>query len=175
MKMRGAFEKAPLHPENFYSRNKIRTFIPANIKTAIKHRQPPLKRWLAPKTLKGKKRWLNTIVFCRFTANSVYERPPPTSDYGLTYGARCANDHRPPSKETSKSGTVGFADGVRAPQSRLRDEKRSEHLMRKSRFSKTPSETAEPFFFFLFPSGFSCFFFCERRNKRNETKKHRRK
>ena len=42
--------------------------------------------------------------------------------------------------------------------------------MRKSRFSKTPSETAEPFFFFLFPSGFSCFFFCERRNKRNETK-----
>ena len=61
------------------------------------------------------------------------------------------------------------------PQSRLRDEKRSEHLMRKSRFSKTPSETAEPFFFFLFPSGFSCFFFCERRNKRNETKKHLRK
>ena len=28
----------------------------------------------------------------------------------------------------------------------------------------------QPFFFFLFPSGFSCFFFCERRNKRNETK-----
>ena len=64
---------------------------------------------------------------------------------------------------------------VSYPQSRLSDEKRSEHLMRKSRFSKTPSGTAEPFFFFLFPSGFSCFFFCERRNKRNETKKYHRK
>ena len=34
------------------------------------------------------------------------------------------------------------------PQSRLRDEKRSEHLMRKSRFSKTPSETAVAFLLF---------------------------
>ena len=83
---------------------------------------------------------------------SANERPPPTicGDQQIRYCRICGRGS--------------------SPQSRLRDEKRSEHLMRKSRFSKTPSETAEPFFFFLFPSGFSCFFFCERRNKRNETK-----
>ena len=63
-------------------------------------------------------------------------------------------DYDPPSKETSKSGTVGFADGI-APQSRMSDEKRSEHLMRKNRFSKTGAGLRSPFFFVLFPSTFS--------------------
>ena len=38
----------------------------------------------------------------------------PTSKYRHLYGESRANDHHPPSKETSKSGTVGFADGVKA-------------------------------------------------------------
>ena len=38
------------------------------------------------------------------------------------------------------------------------------------RYCRICGRRVKPFFFFLFPSGFSCFFFCERRNKRNETK-----
>ena len=58
-----------------------------------------------------------------------------------------------------------------SPQSRLRDEKRSEHLMRKSRFSKTTSETAVPFLlcslsvYFLSLSSFR-----ERRKRENRQK-----
>ena len=60
----------------------------------------------------------------------VRERPPPTicGDEQIRYCRICGR-------------------GL-SPQSRLRDEKRSEHLMRKSRFSKTPSETAVAFLLF---------------------------